>query len=1059
MTSNGVYVKMDIMNWFFKNKYGTLLAVTLFFFLFSLALVNNAEASHKVGTLGAGNVTDTSATLWGQTAADSGTVVSVYFDWGGQGCIGTKTGCSWQVTATPATLTGTGGNYFASFTYGLTGLTPGTTYELRAVGIAHGSTVNGSIWTFTTPKKPTVTTSPADQVSSYFARLNGTANPNGYDTKAWFRYSSTNPGSCNDTFGYKYPETTATPKSLGSGTSSVSFDTTGVNFSFLRNTTYYYCAIAENSGGKGFGSIVSYTTRDVSVYVGTAPFSENTVSRGSSTTAIGIIAKHLSGGPNVGPVDFSISGLPSGVTAAFSLSSCTPNSTNTCQSNLTFSASSSATTGVFPLTIEATDTYGGVKYIYKTTYTLTVRDKPVVITKSASGITTSSATLYGQVNPNALDNTTAEFWYSATPTGSCSAMSVTGQVPMPKFDPGGGTSLVDYSAGATFLISSNTTYYYCAVASNGLGTSYGSVMSFKTSAVAAPTTYTLTASKSGTGSGTVASSPAGINCGADCSEVYNNGTSVTLTASAASGSTFTGWSGACSGGSCAVTMNSNQSATANFNANSPTTSTSPVSSVTTTGAALNGSANPNGLVTSAWFEWGTSASLSTYNTTSPTQNLGSGTSVVSYSSSLSGLSSGVTYYFRAAASNSAGTTKGTILSFTTTAAAAVGVSISPTNLTVTPGDSCVAALQPTLSWDLSSAMWFSKGWAWSSNIRWISFNSSNCDTDNDGKSNGGTGCPAAGTAMSAYSVKIDSANGNFSGYAWSSRIGWIAFGDYNADGKIDSSDESISGAPCSGNCRAKLNLSNNQVTGWARVLRYKSFGGDRGWIKLSGTATNGSTYGIYKNGNNLEGWVWGSENIGWIRFNGTNYGVAVVAPTQSAYQVQVDSEPIFPFPAEVDTGKVASSGRTYTVPSGKLNYGTTYYWRVKIWDTENSESSWVNGPSFGTAAHQYPKVDFEWTPKTPSALETVEFKDKSIVYGGTSISDWLWTFQDAICKTPAAGCETVQNPKITFNEVASKSNKSVSLKVTDSDGFSCTLNKSIPVNVKLPEIKEVAPKK
>src|SRR3989338_4869941 len=64
-----------------------------------------------------------------------------------------------------------------------------------------------------------------------------------------------------------------------------------------------------------------------------------------------------------------------------------------------------------------------------------------------------------------------------------------------------------------------------------------------------------------------------------------------------------------------------------------------------------------------------------------------------------------------------------------------------------------------------------------------------------------------------------------------------------------------------------------------------------------------------------------------------------------------------------------------------------------------------------------------------------------------------------LSKTPATGCETVQNPKITFNEVAEKSNKSVSLKVTDSDGFSCLLNKSITVNVKLPEIKEVAPKK
>ena len=75
----------------------------------------------------------------------------------------------------------------------------------------------------------------------------------------------------------------------------------------------------------------------------------------------------------------------------------------------------------------------------------------------------------------------------------------------------------------------------------------------------------LNVTPSGNGTGTVTSSPAGINCGSTCSAPYMPGTVVTLSQSAASGSTFTGWSGACSGmTSCVVTMNGDQSVTASF---------------------------------------------------------------------------------------------------------------------------------------------------------------------------------------------------------------------------------------------------------------------------------------------------------------------------------------------------------------------------------------------------------------------------------------------------------------------------------------------------------------
>jgi hypothetical protein len=76
----------------------------------------------------------------------------------------------------------------------------------------------------------------------------------------------------------------------------------------------------------------------------------------------------------------------------------------------------------------------------------------------------------------------------------------------------------------------------------------------------------LTVTKSGTGSGTITSNPAGITCGADCSETYPSGTAVLLTPTAGAGSIFSGWSGGgCSGTDpCTVTPTSDVAVTATF---------------------------------------------------------------------------------------------------------------------------------------------------------------------------------------------------------------------------------------------------------------------------------------------------------------------------------------------------------------------------------------------------------------------------------------------------------------------------------------------------------------
>lgn len=411
------------------------------------------------------------------------------------------------------------------------------------------------------------------------------------------------------------------------------------------------------------------------------------------------------------------------------------------------------------------------------------------------------------------------------------------------------------------------------------------------------------------------------------------------------------------------------------------------------------------------------------------------------------------------------------------------------------------------------------GWAWNSNIGWVSFN---CTNDS----------PAC--SSSNYGVSIDLTAGHFSGYAWSPNVGWISFNQTGAPDYIFNSSCATAGScVAASNCTACYNWTDSKVYGWAKILTM----GDNGWIKFNDTWSNGVS--INQATGNFSGWAWNANGdksgIGWLSFNcsndspacgSSNYKVAgdvnrppsataLNAPNWSfaeagqygalkakvgwtfsdpdagqheyAYQIIVNtsnsiSSPVF------DSGQCLG----YNNPTSKckidvgvgqfpvnsamtLNYNTPYYWWVKVWDnyitpkvstlaqyntaadTNNNDGAPL---TFTTYKHEMPAPGFTHFPDQPSRTEQVKFTNTSQVYLSSApntavncTSDqctYLWTTTVGASINDAA----TTSPIITFN---SAGNSTVTLKVTDNDGYYVSTSDIININAQLPKWKEVKP--
>jgi DNA-binding beta-propeller fold protein YncE len=240
-----------------------------------------------------------------------------------------------------------------------------------------------------------------------------------------------------------------------------------------------------------------------------------------------------------------------------------------------------------------------------------------------------------------------------------------------------------------------------------------------------PAVHTLTVTVGGSGTGAVSDQPGAISCPTMCSNAYVANSQVTLAATPSAGSTFSGWSGACSGtGACQITMSADMQVTATFTTTAPPAAGAPTpvltpapsavtdagaptpvltaapSAVTDAGAGFQGSVNPDGLATTVYFQYGLDlgysqpgASGANYTNQTQPQSLGPDFSVHGIGPvAVSGLVPNALYHVRVVATNSAGTMFGQDITFTTARAPAPGAPTLGTTFNIAPVSGLVLVL-------------------------------------------------------------------------------------------------------------------------------------------------------------------------------------------------------------------------------------------------------------------------------------------------------------------------------------------------------------------------------
>ncbi|MBQ2573840.1 MAG: hypothetical protein II575_06425, partial [Bacteroidales bacterium] len=332
-------------------------------------------------------------------------------------------------------------NANARFSAKVTGLLSNTTYYYKAYIQCSAGQIEGETLTFTSQAAgPSVETRPVSDVTGSGATLNAAipSNGGGEITSCGFYYSTSESMSnkANAQFA-------GTPDSLFSVSVS----------NLYGNTTYYYKAFAKNAFGTAEGEILQFTT---GIGTPTVQTSEATNITGSSVTLVGNVTSD--GGATVTERGFVYG------TSASDLSQNVQSGSGTGSFTKVLTELNASTTYYYKAyaTNSIGTNYGEVKQF------TTSSSMPTVQTNNASSITTTGATLRGNVTADGGATVTARGFVYGT---SASDLSQNVQC-------GNGTG--SFSKAITGL-SWGTTYYYKAYATNTAGTAYGEVKQFTTS--------------------------------------------------------------------------------------------------------------------------------------------------------------------------------------------------------------------------------------------------------------------------------------------------------------------------------------------------------------------------------------------------------------------------------------------------------------------------------------------------------------------------------------------------------------------------------------------------